>query len=79
VHPVVRLVMRSEIYVYERTYGLYNRDKSIPMLAVHNANKAIEFYKNVFRAVEVSRMVTVDGNIEHSEVNIGDARIMNRS
>ncbi|TDF90123.1 VOC family protein [Paenibacillus piri] len=46
------------------------------MLAVHHANKAIDFYKNVFRAVEVSRMVTVDGKIEHAEVKVGDARIM---
>ncbi|MDB4866920.1 MAG: hypothetical protein JWR03_1253 [Cohnella sp.] len=49
---------------------------AIPMLAVHNANQAIEFYKNVFRAIEVSRMVTGDGKIEHSEVKVGDARFM---
>jgi PhnB protein len=49
---------------------------AIPMLAVHNANQAIEFYKNVFNAAEVSRMVTGDGKIEHSEIKVGDARIM---
>lgn len=48
----------------------------IPMLAVHDAKLAIEFYKYVFRAVEVSRMVTDDGKIEHSEIQVGDARIM---
>ncbi|WP_424769424.1 VOC family protein [Paenibacillus sp. sgz302251] len=48
----------------------------IPMLAVHDASQAIDFYKNVFRAVEVNRMVTDDGKIEHSEVQVGDARIM---
>jgi PhnB protein len=49
---------------------------AIPMLAVHNAYQAIDFYKNVFRAVEESRMVTGDGKIEHAEVKVGDARIM---
>lgn len=49
---------------------------AIPMLAVHDACKAIDFYKNVFRAVEVSRMVTGEGEIEHAEVKVGDARIM---
>jgi PhnB protein len=49
---------------------------AIPMLAVHNASLAIEFYKNVFRAVEVNRMVTSDGKIDHSEILVGDARIM---
>jgi PhnB protein len=49
---------------------------AIPMLAVHNADKAIDFYKNVFGALEVSRMVTDDGKIEHAEVKVGDARIM---
>jgi PhnB protein len=55
-----------------------SRDTSpaIPMLAVHNASNAIDFYKNVFHAIEVSRMVTEDGKIEHAEVIVGDARIM---
>ena len=49
---------------------------TIPMLAVHDAKNAIEFYKNVFRAVEVSRMVNSDGKVEHSEIKVGNARIM---
>lgn len=49
---------------------------AIPMLAVHDANHAIEFYKKVFLANEVTRMVNSDGKIEHSEVNVGNARIM---
>ncbi|CAM2775521.1 hypothetical protein PASE110613_00115 [Paenibacillus sediminis] len=48
----------------------------IPMLAVHDASQAVDFYKNVFRAVEVSRMVTDEGKIEHSEVQVGNAPIM---
>lgn len=49
---------------------------AIPMLAVHDAKNAIEFYKNVFRADEVTRMVTIDGKIEHAEVKVGNAHIM---
>lgn len=49
---------------------------AIPMLAVHDAKNAIEFYKNVFRADEVIRMVTIDGKIEHAEVKVGNAHIM---
>ncbi|MCM2532223.1 VOC family protein [Neobacillus pocheonensis] len=49
---------------------------AIPMLAVHDAINAIEFYKNVFRADEVTRIVANDGKIEHSEVKVGNARIM---
>jgi PhnB protein len=48
----------------------------IPMLAVHNANNAISFYKKVFLADEVTRMVNSEGKIEHSEVKVGNARIM---
>jgi len=49
---------------------------AIPMLAVHNAKNAIEFYKNVFRADEVTRMVNSEGKVEHSEIKVGNARIM---
>ncbi|MDQ0201495.1 VOC family protein [Neobacillus ginsengisoli] len=49
---------------------------AIPMLAVNDAKNAIEFYKNVFRADEVNRMVTIDGKIEHAEVKVGNAHIM---
>lgn len=49
---------------------------AIPMLAVHDAKSAIEFYKNVFLANEVTRVVNSDGKIEHSEVKVGNARIM---
>jgi PhnB protein len=49
---------------------------AIPMLAVHDAEGAIAFYKEVFQAVEVNRMAASDGRIEHSELTIGNARIM---
>lgn len=49
---------------------------AIPMLAVHDAKNAIEFYKNVFLAHEVTRVVNSVRKIEHSEVKVGNARIM---
>jgi PhnB protein len=49
---------------------------AIPMLAVHDAKNAIEFYKKVFLANEVTRMVNSHGKIEHSEMKVGNARIM---
>jgi PhnB protein len=49
---------------------------AIPMLAVHDAENALYFYKNVFGAVEVNRMVNNERKIEHSEIKIGNARIM---
>ena len=57
---------------------IMNKEMStiIPMLAVHNANNAIDFYKKVFLANEVIRMVNCEGKIEHSEVKVGNARIM---
>jgi PhnB protein len=49
---------------------------AIPMLAVHDAEGAIAFYTEVFQAVEVNRMAASDGKIEHSELKVGNARIM---
>jgi PhnB protein len=48
----------------------------IPMLAVHNANDAIDFYKEIFGANEVIRMVNDEGKVEHSEIKIGKSLIM---
>lgn len=49
---------------------------AIPMLAGHDAKNSIEFYKNVFLAHEVTRVVNSVRKIEHSEVKVGNARIM---
>lgn len=49
---------------------------AIPMLAVHDAAGAIEFYKRAFGAVEVTRLTDREGKIAHAEVKIGDAQIM---
>jgi PhnB protein len=47
-----------------------------PYLSVRNAEKAIEFYKKVFGAIEVGRIMMPDGTVGHAEINIGNSRIM---
>jgi PhnB protein len=47
-----------------------------PYLIVHDAAKAIEFYKKGFGAIELMRMPGPDGRIMHAEIKIGDSIIM---
>ncbi len=47
-----------------------------PYLLVRGAAEAIEFYKNVFGAVEIMRMPAPGGKIGHAEIKIGDSHIM---
>lgn len=47
-----------------------------PAICVRGAPQAIEFYKQAFGAVEVSRMTAPDGSIAHAEIRIGDSVIM---
>jgi PhnB protein len=47
-----------------------------PYLICKEAGKAIDFYKQVFGAVEVVRMPVRDGRIAHAEIKIGDSHIM---
>lgn len=46
-----------------------------PYLNVRNAEKAIEFYKQVFEATEIGR-ITMYGKVGHAELTIGDSRFM---
>lgn len=48
----------------------------IPYLTIRGAADAIEYYKKVFGAKEVLRLVAPDGNIAHAEIRIGDSMIM---
>jgi PhnB protein len=48
----------------------------IPYLSMKNADKAIEFYKNVFNAKEIGRITMPGGIIGHAELQVGDSRIM---
>jgi PhnB protein len=47
-----------------------------PYLMLRDAGRAIDFYKDVFGAVEVSRFVMPDGRVGHAELRIGDSHIM---
>lgn len=43
-----------------------------PYLVVHDAARALDFYRRAFEAVECARMATPDGRIAHAEMQIGD-------
>ena len=45
-------------------------------LAVEDADRAIEFYKDAFGAEEVVRMGAPDGRVAHAELQIGDTVLM---
>ena len=45
-------------------------------LAVEDAAKAIDFYKEAFGAEETIRMPGRDGKIAHAELQIGDSKLM---
>lgn len=47
-----------------------------PYLAVNDAEKAIDWYKNALGAKEISRTGTPDGKILHCELMLGDSRFM---
>jgi PhnB protein len=48
----------------------------IPYLYVKGAAKAIEFYKNVFGAVEKVRMPGPNESVGHAELTFGDSMVM---
>jgi PhnB protein len=45
-------------------------------LAVEDASKAIDFYKEAFDAEETIRMPRPDGSVAHAELQIGDSKLM---
>jgi PhnB protein len=45
-------------------------------LAVEDASKAIDFYKQAFDAEETIRMPGPDGSVAHAELQIGDSKLM---
>ena len=47
-----------------------------PYLIVHDATKALDFYKKALGAREVFRMATPNGRIGHAEILIGNSHIM---
>jgi len=47
-----------------------------PYLVVKGAERAIDFYRRAFGAVEICRMAGPEGKVLHAELQIGDSRIM---
>jgi PhnB protein len=47
-----------------------------PYLAIKNAAKAVEFYKNAFGATESYKLMLPDGRLGHAEIRLGDSMIM---
>lgn len=47
-----------------------------PYLALKDAHRALEFYKQAFGAKERLRMPMPDGRISHAEIQIGDSIVM---
>lgn len=47
-----------------------------PYLVIDGAAQAMDFYRDVFGAVELMRMPGPDGKIGHAEMKIGDSHIM---
>jgi len=52
------------------------RQAVTPYICVKDSSAAIEFYKEAFGAVELTRIPMPDGRIGHAEIKIGDATIM---
>jgi len=48
----------------------------IPYLCCRDAAKAIDFYKDIFGAVEVSRLAEPGGRIGHADLPIGGSALM---
>jgi PhnB protein len=47
-----------------------------PYLIIKGAAEAIEFYKKVFGASEISRQADSSGTVRHGEIKIGDSMLM---
>ena len=47
-----------------------------PYLVIKGAAAAIDFYKQVFGAVEIMRMPQPDGRVGHAELKFGDSVVM---
>ncbi len=47
-----------------------------PYIIVHDAKRALEFYKQAFGAIETLRMDAPGGKIGHAEIKIGNSPVM---
>jgi PhnB protein len=47
-----------------------------PYLAIKNAARALEFYKQAFGATETYKLTLPDGRVGHAEIRLGDSIVM---
>ncbi|HEY6106158.1 MAG TPA: VOC family protein [Anaeromyxobacteraceae bacterium] len=69
--PAPRKPARKKVEAVPKAYGSVTA-----ILAIRDCAKAIEFYRRVFGAKELSRMAGPDGKVMHAEVKIGDRIVM---
>ena len=52
------------------------KNRAVPALAVHDAERALAFYAKAFGAKEVSERIPWEGKIGHAEIEIEGAHVM---
>src|SRR2546427_12432551 len=52
------------------------RNRAVPALAVHDGERALDFYAKAFGAKEVSQRTPWEGKIGHAEIEIEGAQVM---
>lgn len=53
-----------------------DRPHLLPYITVADAARAIDFYRDVFGAVEIERLADPEGKVGHATLKLGDAQIM---
>jgi uncharacterized glyoxalase superfamily protein PhnB len=69
--PAPRKPARKKVEAVPKAYGSVTA-----ILAIRDCARAIEFYRKVFGARELSRMPGPGGKVMHAEVKIGDRIVM---
>jgi len=77
-HKIVFIcVLRKESFMANKAKPIPEGYHNItPYLIVKGAAAAIDFYKQVFGAVEIMRMPMPDGRVGHAELKFGDSHVM---
>jgi len=52
------------------------KNRALPALAVHDGERALDFYAKAFGAREVSERIPWEGKISHAEIEIEGAHLM---
>ena len=52
------------------------KNRAVPALAVHDAERALDFYSKAFGAKEVSERIPWEGKVGHAEIEIEGAHVM---